>query len=173
MNRLIDYSTQYLVFPVSTCIDITLYQRIKCFVFLKCNVRSSWIILSPVHTIENTRLLCFEDKLAEFSATLSDLFTPVSDIFWVNGNSSQTLYNYIYEHVCVSLWNITSIQSIVLGPLLVWIDENSAKTVLQNMDAIRLMRFNLDNWRNLEQIETADTKLKILTKNWLQIDWFD
>ena len=71
VNRLIDYSTQYLVFPISTCIDITLYQRIKCFVFLKCNVRSSWIILSPVHTIENTRLLCFEDKLAEFSATLS------------------------------------------------------------------------------------------------------
>ena len=30
-------STQFLVFPISTRVDITVYQHGKCFIFLKCN----------------------------------------------------------------------------------------------------------------------------------------
>ena len=31
-------STQFFVFPISTRVDITVYQHGKCFIFLKCNV---------------------------------------------------------------------------------------------------------------------------------------
>ena len=43
-------STQLLVFPISTCVDITVYQHGKCFIFLKYNICSftfshSWLLL--------------------------------------------------------------------------------------------------------------------------------
>ena len=34
-------STQFLVFPISTRVDITLYQHGKCFPFLKCYAREN------------------------------------------------------------------------------------------------------------------------------------
>ena len=34
--REVSISTQFLVFPISTRVDITVYQHGKCFIFLKC-----------------------------------------------------------------------------------------------------------------------------------------
>ena len=56
-------STQFLVFPISTRVDITVYQHGKCFIFLKYNIASGYssdrkkyfprsLIIKPV-TINN------------------------------------------------------------------------------------------------------------------------
>ena len=39
-------STQFVVFPISTRVDITVYQHGKCFIFLKC--KSAIFILSSI-----------------------------------------------------------------------------------------------------------------------------
>ena len=38
-------STQFLVFPISTRVDITVYQHGKCFIFLKYDLRISYTSL--------------------------------------------------------------------------------------------------------------------------------
>ena len=35
-----NFSTQFLVFPISTRVDITVYQHGKCFIFVECYYQS-------------------------------------------------------------------------------------------------------------------------------------
>jgi hypothetical protein len=35
------FSTQFLVFPISTRVDITVYQHGKCFIFVKCKTQQN------------------------------------------------------------------------------------------------------------------------------------
>ena len=52
---LIYVSTQFLVFPISTRVDITVYQHGKCFIFVKYEIRNT-PTKSDQHVQENNSL---------------------------------------------------------------------------------------------------------------------
>ena len=58
-------STQFLVFPISTRVDITVYQHGKCFIFLKCKScdmfedKCVWSALYPISNHSHIRQLQF------------------------------------------------------------------------------------------------------------------
>ena len=48
-------STQFLIFPISTRVDITVYQHGKCFIFLKYKLDTGTCISVPATSVPHLR----------------------------------------------------------------------------------------------------------------------
>jgi hypothetical protein len=67
-------STQFLIFPISTCVDITVYQHRKCFIFVKYKTNLSKL-KDAVQSVCKQRLcLHFGIQNIEFYSTTIYIF---------------------------------------------------------------------------------------------------
>ena len=73
-------STQFLVFPISTRVDITVYQHGKCFIFLKYNMR---II---IYKLQHFIFITVSEEIRSAVTSLS----PRRTIFLGNSPSTET-----------------------------------------------------------------------------------
>ena len=81
-------STQFLVFPISTRVDITVYQHGKCFIFLKYNMR---II---IYKLQHFIFITVSEEIRSAVTSLS----PRRTIFLGNSPSTETDFLGISPH---------------------------------------------------------------------------
>jgi hypothetical protein len=79
------YSTQFLVFPFPTRVDITVYQHGKCFIFVKYRIIFKYIVLFMA--FQNS-LFCLVDKrsVKTHIRTVVRIWTGVPDVIYLAGN---------------------------------------------------------------------------------------
>ena len=79
-------STQFLVFPISTRVDITVYQHGKCFIFLKCESQPSAYSNSfpvfPIVTITGARQ-CGKILLLQYNVNENLYRIPAEDFMYL------------------------------------------------------------------------------------------
>ena len=125
-------STQFLVFPISTRVDITVYQHEKCFIFLKYHLEGSY---TQTNTRQSILLVVSTCQQVTINLSILSSCNKSVKIRVIATCRLQTCYN-LFKQLAANLW-ITNCDNQLATSLLTTCKQSNRLVVNKLSQAMR------------------------------------